>query len=291
MKIICYNGGAVYYPATQDEVNWCIQHDIFPYSIEGGFIHKALNDYMNMYFAFTQILDEDGEDRYNYNFDLLIQDNVFFDVNTLQVRDRIVMPGSLSPNPDEEGLLPTYNLNIPKYAIYELNVNQGHALPVLLYSINETDILNNPQIENFLKQKPIPIHLETTIIAEELVNISESFKSNIDHINGIEDLIQQEVDDVNALSINTLNEVFNILLAMGITIDALSAILGTTSQLNQLVTNTQNLYNIARNLFNQQKNARANNIQFLLNQIMNNTEDVNTSIQDINRIIEVIQEK
>ena len=233
MKVICYNGGAIYYPLTEEEINWCIDREILPYGNDGGFLPVALVEYINKYNQL--LLDNDaGEEEevrlYTYNFDLLFKTNQYYDVYENDVVD-------ISPSSPPL-----------KFAFYEVKIsinNATEAVPILLYKYEEkeleiTDTQSSLSFSNqieeidkllagnlkdlsnliqkvsnqvnkhprlpLLIEKPLPIHMEVSNITILIAQTAEEFLTVSDKMVGLcKDMDEKINSQYDFLTNNLLN--------------------------------------------------------------------------------------
>ncbi len=293
MKILCYNGGAIYYPDTLDEVNWCLSKEIYPYGLKGGFIPDVLKEYVNSY---TDALisgdngTEDAPEKYQYNFSGLLDDDLYYDIYSNLLKNRFNDENSIIYNEVNAGVLDTptvIKLAVPLFAVYNLSIiNRANININALYSYYE-DESNDDYTEIkelFLNQKPLPINKELSKINVRIIDTLTAMKSIILAMHNIYTNYKDILFQLNSLTDDSLSSYYE---ALKIAFASIEAVVPSGSA--QVITSFASYKTLAKSRESILKNTNTKVVEnqlFLLNEY---SKKIELFLIDLEGVLEKIK--
>ncbi len=194
MDVTWYKGGVIYYPKKVEDVNYCYQRDIIPYFIDGGCIPANLINYLNQYIDGKGIV----EDKYLYNFDKLVEDNLVYNVYTNNLEPKDI-----------------YNNDI--FRLYNIQIkNQGITL---IFSYNTIAGHERYLPPEFQTQKPMPIHVEVVNTIKSIQDIGSNILTRSNNLLNISEGLDKDIKSATTFTDNSLTEIINKLPQVGAAMD------------------------------------------------------------------------
>ncbi len=266
MEITWYKGGAIYYPKTSGDIAYCSRRNIVPYFLDGGCIPTNLINYLNKYIDGNGIV----ADKYLYDFDKLVEDNIIYNVYTNNLEPKDI---------NNHDIFRLYNYQIS---------NQGITLLLSYNTIAGNERYLPPE---FQTQKPMPIHVEIVNTIKNIQDISRDMLTRTNNIFNIAEGIDIHIKANSTLTNKALKEITDKLPQVGAAIDAAAAAAAGATNLAPVVSSMPVNHQLA---FNKRREERLNieqEVQKNLQEFNAKRREVLDKIDYLRLIIDIIKTK